>query len=1350
MPMKAFEINNICPYTGLRSFTEEESLYFKGRDHQIDQITDLLEQNKFLMVTGASGEGKSSLIYAGLIPNARAGFFKAKYTNWMVADFRPERSPVENMASSISTALSMNQHTVETEIKRGFSSLIDLYTNSGYYIDESDAAWQALDDNSKRDKKREAANLIILVDQFEEFFTNPENFFNEAPSQEAQIVVNLLLETARISISKNLPVYVVCTMRSDYIGQCSAFRGLPEYIGFSQFFVPRLKRNDLKQVIEEPAILSGNRISQRLVERLVFDISEGVDQLPILQHALSQIWKAAANGSEEMDLIHYAMAGGMPANELPDDDQKNFVKWFKSLPDHQRKYYHQTGLNRVIEIHASTLYENAASIYNEKWPQSPISDDEAKWIISQSFTCLTKIDNSRAVRNRMTLSEITEIINSPGITEKVVGELLNVFREEGNSFIRPFKTADPATESLKEDSVLDITHESLIRNWGLLTQWAEKEFDYYATYLDFKIQLDRWKKNDKSSAYYLPIGPLTYFENWFNDRKPNIGWIKRYSEIFTDKQEANRNAELILEETREFLKRSASKVMVTRAFMKYGPTRIATITAILVMLILSGFYLYDAGQKADKVVLEKVRSESRELLNSSEIPLTLKAQYLVLEEVHESGFMLSYLNSLPYQERLSLANEVLFYAHFTGKDPKVALAETTFDYIFETLGNAPENTPKDFLIEQSNKFLVLLFSENYFKPSEKLEKQIDAQTKRGLELAKEFYKDPSLFRPLLSSEINLSLQYWLTAGNAGDNEIDSVLALISPLLSEQAAAVFDVYYPKEGIEGNGRQGSNFYNGFHTLASLYAAKGNFDEVKWVFSEILRHDRNYFELGRLFNNHQNIIAYFYQYGFPSLAKATAKWVSTNTEDNPEITIYRNMVVRSGYQSHLYNGANVVKNLRSYRGYIFPNLFYSARYVNEVINKDYEQLLEAIPDANERNFQLAMQNKRRAIFEHKYAYDRKLDVDKDKLNQRFKNAIELYRKIDKDYLNANISVTTLYYTDGVRTYDNSRKNLFIYPDYADGWFSLTYHSDVFFNFLYQNNLLGELYTNGADLKNLHIWVSRAFHYNPFVPPNLSENDFPLPNETLENLLSFINTHPARNEFNPNILYTVLANRYFDLGEHEKGLSYFEKLDQSAITRSSDMYEYLEKIFFLNSVNELSRNLASIGKAKEAINLNENIENDIFKSWNYSLMADRVYAENASPIAFTYLDSSLSKVKNIDLNIVPYAHDMRRVQIRTISRIGGQGMNKITRNISRNVDEARKGQTSQAQVYGIANEGNFFLAHSLIPKTNTDTEDLASRTFIMIESLRKREDKKNDPVLNWIIKFLEWGDNYIPYIIV
>jgi energy-coupling factor transporter ATP-binding protein EcfA2 len=284
-----FETYQICPYTGLRSFTEEESLYFKGREDDIDQATSQLQKNKFLMLTGASGDGKSSLIYAGIIPNARAGFLKSKYAQWCVADFRPERSPFQNLCKSLAKQLDIaDPYTVQSELNHGFSALADLYRNSKRYIDTQSVAWQVSDDKGKAAMKREASNLIILVDQFEEFFTNPENYQNGVPSKEANLVLNLLLETARIALEEDLPIYVVFTMRSDYIGQCAAFRGLPEYLGFSQFFVPRLNRSQLQQVIEEPAKLSGNRISRRLTERLIHDITEGVDQLPILQHALNR------------------------------------------------------------------------------------------------------------------------------------------------------------------------------------------------------------------------------------------------------------------------------------------------------------------------------------------------------------------------------------------------------------------------------------------------------------------------------------------------------------------------------------------------------------------------------------------------------------------------------------------------------------------------------------------------------------------------------------------------------------------------------------------------------------------------------------------------------------------------------------------------------------------------------------------------------------------------------------------------------------------------------------------------------------------------------------------------------
>ncbi|HZI53462.1 MAG TPA: hypothetical protein VFD56_07165, partial [Chitinophagaceae bacterium] len=610
------EADQICPYTGLRSFTEEESLYFKGREDDIDQATEQLQRNKFLMLTGASGDGKSSLIYAGIIPNARAGFLKSKYTQWCVADLRPERTPFFNLCKSIGKQLGIaNTHSVQSELSHGFSAIIDLYKNSKRHIDTNSIAWQSADDKGKAALKREAANLIILVDQFEEFFTNPENYHKGVPSAEANLVLNLLLETARIALDEDLPIYIVFTMRSDYIGQCAAFRGLPEYIGFSQFFVPRLNRTQLQQVIEEPAALSGNRISRRLTERLIHDLTEGVDQLPILQHALNQIWHAADNGKEEMDLVHYAMVGGMSVNELPDEQVERFKSWFEGLRDVIKSCYHKPDLQNVLDTHTNKLYEQANEYYSEKTGRK-ISEEDTKMIIRTAFICLTKIDQSRAVRNRMTLKEIVNIIGKPEFGINEVGILLNIFREPGNTFVRPFILDEADSHLLHDGDVLDITHESLIRNWEYLGRWAKEEFDNYTVSLDFEQQLNRWVESGKSNDFLLPIGPLTYFENWFNGCKPNAYWIARYlpEEIDEDKKLAN--AKQVLSNAQEFLARSARKHLVTRTVMRYGPKRIAAALGIVAVVILSSFGIRDYFRKKNDHVLRSVKAQTLELANT--------------------------------------------------------------------------------------------------------------------------------------------------------------------------------------------------------------------------------------------------------------------------------------------------------------------------------------------------------------------------------------------------------------------------------------------------------------------------------------------------------------------------------------------------------------------------------------------------------------------------------------------------------------------------------------------------------------------------------------------------------------
>ena len=183
--------DKICPYPGLRPFSEEESIFFKGRDLHIRQIIKQLEEKKITIITGASGDGKSSLVYAGVIPNARAGFFHAEYNSWLICDFRPERAPMSNLAQSVSENLNLDYTEVKEELKLGFSSLIKLYKNSPFYIDKDSNEWQNADKEEKKELKSKAANLFILADQFEEFFTNPENYLNGVPSEEAYTTINV-------------------------------------------------------------------------------------------------------------------------------------------------------------------------------------------------------------------------------------------------------------------------------------------------------------------------------------------------------------------------------------------------------------------------------------------------------------------------------------------------------------------------------------------------------------------------------------------------------------------------------------------------------------------------------------------------------------------------------------------------------------------------------------------------------------------------------------------------------------------------------------------------------------------------------------------------------------------------------------------------------------------------------------------------------------------------------------------------------------------------------------------------------------------------------------------------------
>jgi hypothetical protein len=636
--------DKICPYPGLRPFNEEESIFFRGREEHVEKIISDLQDKNFLMLTGASGDGKSSMVYAGIIPNARAGFFKAKFNSWVIADFRPERSPLKNLATVLSEKLGYNNvELVQKELGYGFSSLIDLYKKSPYYLDLNSENFKSLTDIEQKKLKRKASNLFILVDQFEEFFTNSENYNNGKASVNAQVTVNLLLETARIALAEKLPIYIVCTMRSDYIGECAVFRGLPEYIGFSQFFVPRLKRKEVYQVIEEPAVLSGNKISNRLIETLINEC-DGLDQLPILQHALNRIWRAhVEDGAEEMDLIHYAKVGGLAQQLLPQNQKDDFVLWYNKQPEFkQRIVSDNPSLANVLNAHARELYESAVD-YCSKHIGREITKKVAQETLKQIFTCLTKINDSKAVRNRATVLEVKQIIGN-GIDNKLIEGLINLYREPANTLLKPFITDQHVSHnlfaqdngySLADTDMLDITHESLIRNWTDLILWTKEDNEHVSVIEDLKIQVDRWQQQKRSSDYLLTIGSLSYFKTWYNSVNLNPYWLAKYDNSNRSPEQKLLLAKTFIEPAKDFIRISEAHIKRNRRIL------VAVATSIAIVLIgftswafverkkaLEKTELATRAENQAKIAADQANEAKDEALESKEIAFTHEREAL--------------------------------------------------------------------------------------------------------------------------------------------------------------------------------------------------------------------------------------------------------------------------------------------------------------------------------------------------------------------------------------------------------------------------------------------------------------------------------------------------------------------------------------------------------------------------------------------------------------------------------------------------------------------------------------------------------------------------------------------------
>ena len=340
------------PFVGLRPFESRDSLYYFGRKEQTHALLKQLYAHRFVAVVGSSGCGKSSLVRAGLIPNLEAGFLVQDRDLWEIATFKPGDAPLYNLAASL-VSLTGSPETPET-----IEKLLETVQRRGA---------QALVELARTTLNGEDSNLLIVVDQFEELFRFQQARTTRVREEAADFVATLL----HLAEQTMVPIYVVLTMRSDFLGECDAFQGLPEAMNKSQYLVPRLTRHQRREAFLGPIRLAGADITPRLMDRLLNESLDTRDDLPILQHALMRTWNVWAEdgGRGVIDLDHYERSGTLKnalrlhadeaLKDLDEEDRLIAKRMFQALTEtdaSNRRIRRPAHLRQIAAICGKKVY----------------------------------------------------------------------------------------------------------------------------------------------------------------------------------------------------------------------------------------------------------------------------------------------------------------------------------------------------------------------------------------------------------------------------------------------------------------------------------------------------------------------------------------------------------------------------------------------------------------------------------------------------------------------------------------------------------------------------------------------------------------------------------------------------------------------------------------------------------------------------------------------------------------------------------------------------------------------------------------------------------------------------------
>jgi WD40 repeat protein len=308
------------PYQGLAPYGEGDAEVFAGREVIIAELVSTLSQRMvgsgLLVVTGASGAGKSSLLRAGLLPSIARGELSEPARDWPrhVID-QPTASPLARFAVLLAGLARLDAPTVLAALQRDPKNAVLLVR-------------QAVDHDARQREVSGQGRLVLILDQFEEIFDD------DVPGDQRTVLIAALSAAAAASAA-----LIVIAVRGDFIDRCAAHPELAGALREGPFVVGPMAETDLRAAITAPADVAGLELEPGLADTILAELRSstegyGVGSLPLLSQTMLTVWEHREGN--RLTTRGYRLTGGVTRAVATSAEAA-----YKSLDDARRQVARQ-------------------------------------------------------------------------------------------------------------------------------------------------------------------------------------------------------------------------------------------------------------------------------------------------------------------------------------------------------------------------------------------------------------------------------------------------------------------------------------------------------------------------------------------------------------------------------------------------------------------------------------------------------------------------------------------------------------------------------------------------------------------------------------------------------------------------------------------------------------------------------------------------------------------------------------------------------------------------------------------------------------------------------------------------